>query len=405
MKAVVWHGIGDIRLDDVPEPQLQEPTDAIVRLTASAICGTDLHFVRGTMSGMVPGTILGHEAVGVVEQVGADVRNFAPGDRVVIPSTVSCGYCPPCREGNTAQCDNANPNGPSAGTAFYGGPKDSGALHGLQAEKARVLYANASLVRLPDNVSDDQALLISDIFPTAYFGAELAGVQDGSVVVVFGCGPVGQFAVISARLQGATRVIAVDRVPSRLDMARKNGAEVINFEEEDPIQAIQRLTGGVGADCVIDAVGVDAQHAHGGPAAPDAKEAQKFEEQVEQVAPEAQPTKDGQWVPGDAPSQVLEWAIEAVKKAGQIGIIGVYSPSVTTYPIGKAMNKNLTVRMGNCNHRVYIPHLVDLVAAGVVDPTTVITKQETLQDAVSSYEAFDKRQPGWLKVELEPQAG
>lgn len=405
MKAVVWHGIGDIRLGDVPEPQLQEPTDAIVRLTASAICGTDLHFVRGTMSGMVPGTILGHEAVGVVEQVGADVRNFAPGDRVVIPSTVSCGYCPPCREGNTAQCDNANPNGPSAGTAFYGGPKDSGALHGLQAEKARVLYANASLVRLPDNVSDDQALLISDIFPTAYFGAELAGVQDGSVVVVFGCGPVGQFAIISARLQGATRVIAVDRVPSRLDMARKNGAEVINFEEEDPIQAIQRLTGGVGADCVIDAVGVDAQHAHGGPAAPDAKEAQKFEEQVEQVAPEAQPTKDGQWVPGDAPSQVLEWAIEAVKKAGQIGIIGVYSPSVTTYPIGKAMNKNLTVRMGNCNHRVYIPHLVDLVAAGVVDPTTVITKQETLQDAVSSYEAFDKRQPGWLKVELEPQAG
>ncbi|QLG12678.1 glutathione-dependent formaldehyde dehydrogenase (plasmid) [Deinococcus sp. D7000] len=405
MKAVVWHGIGDIRLDDVPEPQLQEPTDAIVRLTASAICGTDLHFVRGTMSGMVPGTILGHEAVGVVEQVGADVRNFAPGDRVVIPSTVSCGYCPPCREGNTAQCDNANPNGPSAGTAFYGGPKDSGALHGLQAEKARVLYANASLVRLPDNVSDDQALLISDIFPTAYFGAELAGVQDGSVVVVFGCGPVGQFAIISARLQGATRVIAVDRVPSRLDMARKNGAEVINFEEEDPIQAIQRLTGGVGADCVIDAVGVDAQHAHGGPAAPDANEAQKFEEQVEQVAPEAQPTKDGQWVPGDAPSQVLEWAIEAVKKAGQIGIIGVYSPSVTTYPIGKAMNKNLTVRMGNCNHRVYIPHLVDLVAAGVVDPTTVITKQETLQDAVSSYEAFDKRQPGWLKVELEPQAG
>lgn len=405
MKAVVWHGIGDIRLDDVPEPQLQEPTDAIVRLTASAICGTDLHFIRGTMSGMVPGTILGHEAVGVVEQVGADVRNFAPGDRVVIPSTVSCGYCPPCREGNTAQCDNANPNGPSAGTAFYGGPKSAGALDGLQAEKARVLYANSSLVRLPDNVSDDQAILISDIFPTAYFGAELAGVHDGSVVVVFGCGPVGQFAIISARLQGATRVIAVDRVPSRLDMARSNGAEVINFEEEDPIQAIQRLTGGVGADCVIDAVGVDAQHAHGGPAEPSDQQQQQFQEEVRQVAPDAQPTEGGQWVPGDAPSQVLEWAIEAVKKAGQIGIIGVYSPSATTYPIGKAMNKNLTVRMGNCNHRVYIPRLVDLVAAGVVDPTTVLTKQETMQDAISAYEAFDKRQPGWLKVELEPQAG
>jgi len=403
MKAVVWHGIGDIRLDDVPEPQLREKTDAVVRLTASAICGTDLHFIRGTMGGMVPGTILGHEGVGVVEQVGDDVRNFVPGDRVVVPSTISCGYCPPCREGNTAQCDNANPNGPSAGTAFYGGPKDSGPFDGLQAEKARIAYANSSLIKLPDNVSDDQAILLSDIFPTAYFGADIAGVKEGSVVVVFGCGPVGQFAIISAKLLGATRIIAVDRLPDRLDMARRNGAESVNFDTEDPVKAVQRLTGGVGADCVIDVVGIDAQHAHGGPAQPDAEQLKQFKAQVQQNAPDAKPTQDGQWVPGDAPSQVLEWAVEVVKKAGQIGIIGVYSPTMTSYPIGKAMNKNLTLRMGNCDHRAYIPRLVNLVAAGVIDPTKVLTEDVGIQDAISAYKAFDKRQPGWIKVELEPQ--
>jgi len=404
MKAVVWHGIGDIRLDDVPEPKLQKPTDAVVRITASAICGTDLHFIRGTMSGMAPGTILGHEGVGVVEQVGKDVRNFAPGDRVVIPSTVSCGACPQCRMGNTAQCDVANPNGPAAGTSFYGGPKLSGPFDGLQAEKARIAYAHASLVKLPDNVSDEQAILLSDIFPTAYFGAELAGVKTGSVVVVLGCGPVGQFAIISAKLQGATRVIAVDRLPDRLGKARENGAETINFEEEDPVKAVLRLTEQTGADCVIDAVGVDAQHAHHGPARPDAEKKRQFEQEVEQFAPDADPTPDGQWVPGDAPTQAAEWAIEMVRKAGQIGVIGVYSPDVTSYPLGKAMNKNLTVRMGNCNHRTIIPKLVDLVAAGVVDPTRIITEHEHMEDAISAYEAFDKREPGWLKVELQPQA-
>ncbi|GHF65741.1 threonine dehydrogenase-like Zn-dependent dehydrogenase [Deinococcus metalli] len=404
MKAVVWHGIGDIRVDDVPQPTLQEPTDAIVRVTASAICGTDLHFIRGTMSGMVPGTILGHEGVGVVEAVGTDVRNFAPGDRVVIPSTVSCGSCPQCRQGNTAQCDNANPNGPAAGTAFYGGPKESGPLQGLQAEKARILHANSSLIKLPDNVSDEQAILLSDIFPTAYFGAELAGVTTGSVVVVLGCGPVGQFAIISAKLRGATRIIAVDRLDDRLAKARENGAETVNFEHEDPVQAVLRLTGDVGADCVIDAVGVDAQHAHGGPARPDRATEKKDRETVQQVAPDAKPTRGGQWVPGDAPTQALEWAVEMVRKAGQIGIIGVYSPSVEKYPLGKAMNKNLTVRMGNCNHRTHIPKLLEYVAAGVVDPTTIITEHEHIEDAISAYEAFDKRQPGWIKVELHPQA-
>ena len=226
MKAVVFHGIGDIRLDTVRDPKLEKPTDALIRITASAICGTDLHFIRGTLSGMKAGTILGHEAVGIVEEVGKDVRNFRPGDRVVVPSTISCGYCAYCRAGYQAQCDVANPNGPRAGTAFYGGGEAGGSFAGLQAEYARIAFAPANLVKLPDEVDDGRAIMLSDIFPTAWFGAELAEITDGDTVVVFGCGPVGQFAILSAMLQGAGRILAVDRVPSRLEAAKRIGAEV-----------------------------------------------------------------------------------------------------------------------------------------------------------------------------------
>lgn len=404
MKAVVWHGVGDIRLEEVAEPRIEEPTDAIVRLTSSAICGTDLHFIRGTVPNMVPGTILGHEGVGIVEEIGSDVRNLNIGDRVVIPSTIACGVCSYCRAGYYSQCDKANPNGPSAGTAFFGGPKDAGAFNGLQAEKARIPYANVGLVKLPDEVSDEQAILISDIFPTAYFGAEIAEIEDGDTVAVFGCGPVGQFVIASAKLLGAGRIFAVDRVQSRLDMARAQGAEVINFEEEDPVEAIQRLSGGIGVDRAIDAVGVDAQHAHAGPAAKEAKkEARQNQEEVKKIAPEQNPDGNN-WIPGDAPSQVLKWAVQALCKAGTLSIIGVYPQTSETFPIGMAMNKNLTIKMGNCNHRKYIPHLVDLVRSGVIDPTEILTQCEPLTDAISAYKAFDERQPGWIKVELEPEA-
>src|SRR5207248_803467 len=195
------------------------PTDAIVRLTSSAICGTDLHFVRGTMSGTKPGTILGHEGVGVVEQLGEDVRNLEVGDRVVIPSTIACGSCSYCRAGYYAQCVNANPNGPEAGTAFFGGPEQTGPFDGLQAEKARIPYANVGLVKLPDEVSDEDAILISDIFPTGYQAADIAEIRVGDIVCVFGCGPVGQFAIWSAKHLGAGRVIAVHAVPDRLEAA------------------------------------------------------------------------------------------------------------------------------------------------------------------------------------------
>jgi threonine dehydrogenase-like Zn-dependent dehydrogenase len=403
MKAVVFHALGDIRLEDVPEPAIKEPTDAIVRLTSSAICGTDLHFVRGTFSGMKEGRILGHEGVGVIEKLGPMVRNFSVGDRVIIPSTIGCGTCSYCREGYYAQCDNANPGGKRAGSAFFGGPEAAGGFDGLQAEKARVPWANVNLVKLPDEISDDQAILMSDIFPTGWFGADLADIEEGHSVAVFGCGPVGQFAIASAKIMGA-RVIAVDRLDDRLAMAQRQGAEIVNFEKEDPVKTILELTGGIGVDRVIDAVGVDAQHAHHGPAGEQAqKHARELAEEQKKIAPQA--IKEGaQWVAGDAPTQALDWAVEALCKAGQMAIIGVYPPTDRGFPIGKAMNKNLTIKTGNCNHRRYYATLIDLVRSGAVDPVNILTKVEPMQSAIEAYEAFDRRDPGWIKVELKSKA-
>lgn len=402
MKAIVFHGIGDIRLDNVREPRIEQPNDAIVRLTASAICGTDLHMIRGTVSEMKFGTILGHEGVGIVEEVGPGVRNLTKGDRVVIPSTIACGSCSYCRAGYFAQCDQANPNGKDSGTAFFGGPKSSGPFHGLQAEYARIPFANVGLVKLPGEVSDDQAILISDIFPTGYFGADIAGIHEGSTVAVFGCGPVGQFVIASAKLFGAGRVIAVDRIESRLEMARQQGAEVINFETENPVEAIKQLTSGIGVDRAIDAVGIDAEQPQHGPARERSK-VKEFKEQVRKVAPNQHP-RGKNWRPGSGPSQVLEWAVESIAKAGTLSIIGVYSEVLNVFPIGGATEKNLTIRMGNCNHRKYIPKLVDITRAGFVDPSKILTKIEPLMSALDAYKAFDLRQPGWLKVELIPSA-
>jgi threonine dehydrogenase-like Zn-dependent dehydrogenase len=400
VKAVVYHGPGDVRLDSVADPHMVEPTDAIIKITASAICGTDLHLVRGTMPGMVPGTVLGHEAVGVIEDVGAQVRGFNQGDRVVVTSTIGCGTCSYCRAGYYSQCDVANPNGPSAGTSFFGGPKTTGPINGLQAEFARIPYAMTSLVRVPDSVSDDEAILLSDIFPTSWFGARLAEVSRGDTVAVFGAGVVGQFAAVAAKRQGASRVLMVDGNESRLAIARAQNVEVVDYTVEDPVTTIKELTGGIGADRVIDAVGVDAERPKSGPAAAEAEDqAQQFAAEQQAAAPE--PATDGtQWRPGDAPSQVSRWAVQAVAKAGSIGVIGVYPPGFMSYPIGEAMNKNLTVKMGNCNHRRYLPQLLDLVVAGVVRPTDFITQTETTDDAVDAYLTFDKRADGWLKTVL-----
>ncbi len=405
MKAVVFHGIGDIRLDEVREPKIKEPTDAIVRLTASAICGTDLHMVRGTMPGMVPGTILGHEGVGVIADVGRGVRNMVEGDRVVICSTIACGACAYCRSGYYAQCDHANPNGSGAGTAFFGGPKLTGPFDGLQAEFARVPFAQVTCVKLPDEVSDEEAVLLSDIFPTGYFAAKLAEIKKGDTVAVFGCGPVGQFAITSARLLGAGRIFAVDNIPTRLEMARAQGAEIIDFDQDDPVATIKELTLGIGVDRAIDAVGVDANAAHHGPAAKSGKPlADEFAREVSAIAPESKPS-NGNWIPGDAPSQVLRWAVDACAKAGTLAIVGVYPQAAMTFPIGQAMNKNLTVTMGNCNHRRYVPELVEMVRTGRVNPRAVLTQAGPLTSAIEAYQSFDRRAAGWTKVELVPTPG
>jgi threonine dehydrogenase-like Zn-dependent dehydrogenase len=404
MKAVIFHDIGDIRLEDVADPQIEHPTDAVVRVTASAICGTDLHMIRGTMPGMARGTILGHEGAGIVEKLGSGVRNLSVGDRVVIMATIACGWCSYCRAGYSAQCDNANPHGTRAGTAFFGGPKSSGPFHGTQAEKVRVPFAHFNLVRLPPEVRDDQAVLLSDIFPTGYMAAENAEIRPGNVVAVFGCGPVGLFAIESARVLGAGRILAVDRVPDRLEKARLLGAETVDFEREDPVKAILDMTGGIGADRVIDAVGVDAEHPDHGFARlrgiVNGKE-REYREQVRRVAPR-QNHHDGHWRPGRGPSQVLDWAVGACAKAGTLSIVGVYPDAMRSFPLGQAMNMNLTIKMGNCSHRRYAEKLLELVESRTVDPSKILTKRRPLTEAIKAYESFDARLDGWIKVELEP---
>jgi threonine dehydrogenase-like Zn-dependent dehydrogenase len=404
MKAVVWRGIGDIGVDDVPDPVVKEPTDAVLRITTAAICGTDLHFVRGTMPGMRKGTVLGHEAVGIVEEVGSGVRNLTPGTRVVVGSTLSCGYCSYCRSGTYSQCDNANPGGRTAGTAFFGGPEAAGSFDGFQAEFARVPFANVIAVPLPDSVTDEQGIMISDIWPTAWFGGRLAEIGKGDTVAVFGLGPVGQFAVLSAHLQGAGRVFGIDGVASRLDAARRLGAEVIDYNAEDPVAALRELTGGVGPDRVVDAVGVEAERPKSGPAAEQAREqGAELDAARAQAAPQTNEQGD-LWHPGDAPTQAAQWAVQAVAKAGTIGVIGVYPPQLKAYPFGEAFNKNLTIRTGNCPHRRYIPELVRLTASGVVDPATVLTQVDTVPEAIDAYESFDRREEGWIKTALVTDA-
>ncbi len=294
----------------------------------------------------------------------------------------------------------ANPGGPTAGTVFFGGPEEAGGLDGLQAEYARIPFAGVGLVQLPEEISDDQAILMSDILPTSYMAAVMAEVKPSDNVAIFGCGPVGLFAILCAQHLGAGRVFAVDSVESRLEMAQAHGAEVINFQQEDPVSALKELTNGAGPDRTIDAVGVDAATATKGPAAN--KSAQKeFRLELEKIAEQGTP-KGNVFQPGGAPSQALKWAIESVAKAGTVSVIGVYTAPVQGFPIEQVMNKNLTLKAGNCNHRRYMPEMIELVRSGVIRPEEFLTQVQPITSAVDAYQAFDQHQAGWIKVKLDP---
>jgi threonine dehydrogenase-like Zn-dependent dehydrogenase len=410
MKAVVFNGVGNISLKEVADPKIQEPGDAVIALTRSAICGTDLHMIRGTIPGMKEtnlfhnGTILGHEGVGVIESIGKDVKDFAVGDRVIIPSTISCGECYYCKHDITSQCDKANPNGPDAGTSFFGGPKSSGPFDGMQAEKVRVPFADAMLIKIPDNVTDDQAILLSDILPTSYMGVAFVDPKPDDYVAVFGCGIVGLLAIACLKLMKVKTIFAIDHIPERLQKAAEQGAITINFDEEDPVKALKKYTDNKGPNKIIDAVGIDAQQpkCNSLHCLKNIKQRLQFRKEVKQVAPVQRPSCCGNWVPGDGPSQVFEWTLKAIAKAGIFSVIGVYTELLKTFSIGEAMEKNLTIRMGNCNHRAYIPTLLKLVQNGEFDPLPFISHKVELNDAIKAYKVFDKKEKGVIKVVLVP---
>lgn len=401
MKALVFKGVGNIALENVPDPEIKNEHDVIVKITKTTICGTDLHAVRGSMPGMKPGTIIGHEGVGIVEKKGTLVKNFAVGDRVVIASTVACGGCSNCKKGLFSQCDVSNPAGPHAGTAFYGGPITTGDLQGMQAEKVRVPYADVSLVKLPDDVTDDQAILLSDIMPTSYMAIEMADLQENDSVAVFGCGPVGQIAIAFLKQFNVSPIFAIDNEPSRLAFAKEQGAQIINFNEKDPVETLRSLTNKKGPSKIIDAVGTDAMHPDYGLLGNISHMAKlrQFKNEVASIVPKSNPN-GGNWYPGNAPSQVFEWAVEAVEKGGTISIIGVYTELMRIFPIGEAMGKNLTVRAGNCNHRKYMPMLLEMIRKGTFDPLRFLTQKMPFDEIVTAYKHFDKRDKGWLKIVL-----
>ena len=364
MKALVYHGPQDVRIDDKPKPEIQHPEDIILKITNTAICGSDLHLFHGNVNGMEPGQTLGHEFMGVVEKAGDMVTEIKEGDRVVIPFNISCGKCWFCRHDAWSQCDKSNPNGEIG--ASFGYTQVLGGYDGGQAEYVRVPFGNIGPLKVPDELADEQVLFLSDILPTGYFGADIANVQPGDDVAVFGAGPVGYFAAMSALLRGAARVFSIDHWSARLDRTAKLGAEPINFDREDPVERIKRETKGRGTVC-IDAVGYEAigHHVHEKSANP-------------------------AYVPQDS-LQVLNWIVDCARKFSTVGIPGVYMTDFNNFPFGNFFNKELQIRMGQCPVKKYNEQLLHLVETGRIDPTQLISHRLKLEEAPKGYDMFDKK--------------
>jgi len=390
MRALCWHGKGDIRCEQVPDPRIEDPRDAVIKVTACAICGSDLHLLDGYNPAMKPGDVLGHETMGEVVEVGSAARSkLKVGDRVVIPFTISCGECFFCARGLFAGCERSNPNAEMASklwghatAGLYGYSHLTGGYAGGQAEYLRVPYADFGALKVESSLSDEQVLFLSDIFPTGYFGAEMCDIQKGDTIAIWGCGPVGQFAIRSAFMLGAERVIAIDNVPERLALAAKSGAEIVNFDEEEVYDHIQAATDGRGADACIDAVGMEA-HAGGS---------------LYAVIDKAK-TLTG--IGTDRP-QVLRQAITNCRNGGVVSIIGVYAGFLDKVPMGSAMNRGLTFRMGQTHMHRYMQPLLDRIERGEIDPSFVITHRATLEDGPELYKTFRDKKDGCIKVVMKP---
>ena len=389
MKALTWHGRHDMRVDNVPDPKIEEPTDVIIRVTSSGICGSDLHPYNGFAPGMKAGDILGHEPMGVVVEVGSAVKKLKKGDRVVVPFTISCGSCFFCDRDLYSLCDESNPNADQAREAMGHSPAGLfgfghmlGGFSGGQAEYLRVPYADVGPIVVPDGIPDDQVVFLSDIFPTGYMAAENAQIEKGDTVAIWGCGPVAQFAMQSAWMFGAGRVIAIDSVPERLAMAREHGkAETIDYTEGDVVDKLIELTAGRGPDRCIDCVGAEA---HGSGALSGAAESVRETLRLEDDRP-----------------YVLQQALMACRKAGTVSIPGVYFSDVKL-PMGAAMNKGLTLKMGQTHVQHYLEPLMGKIVSGDIDPSFVITDEVPLDKAPEAYATFAERKDGCIKVVLKP---
>ncbi|HJQ09627.1 MAG TPA: zinc-dependent alcohol dehydrogenase [Gemmatimonadaceae bacterium] len=389
MRANCWEGAKHVKVEDVPDPKILNDGDAIVRVTSTAICGSDLHLFNGFMPTMEHGDILGHEFMGEIVEVGRKVKKLKVGDRVVVPFPIACGACWSCQHDMWSLCENSNPNAWIAEkmlghspAGVFGYSHMLGGFAGGQAEYARVPFADVGPLKVPEDLSDDKVLFLSDIFPTGYMGAEMCGIKPGDTIAVWGCGPVGQFAIASARLLGAECVIAIDRFPYRLKLAREGAAAdvTINYEETNVLEALKELTGGRGPDACIDAVGLEA-HAPGLHGLYDkAKQSMRWENDR---------------IPA------LRQAIMACRNGGTVSIVGVYGGFDDKFPLGSVMNRSLTIKTGQCHVHRYMKPLLEHIQNGDIDPSFVITHRMSLEDAPVGFDIFNRKEDDCLKVVLQ----
>jgi threonine dehydrogenase-like Zn-dependent dehydrogenase len=381
MRALCYEGPHHVSVVTKPDPRIEHPGDVVLKVTHSAICGSDLHLLHGFVPDTRVGCTFGHEFAGTVEEVGPSVHTLERGDRVVVPFNISCGGCFYCQRGLTALCESSNPASDVA-CGVYGYSHTTGGFEGGQAQYVRVPYADVGPMKIPDDMSEEDVLFLSDILPTGYQGAEMGEIQPGETVVVFGCGPVGLFAARSAWLMGAGRVIAVDQVPERLEMARRFAAvETVDFGQQgDVVSLLREMTGGRGPDVCIDAVGMEADGSR-----------------LHSVLGKQLLLQAGS-------ATALSWAIQAVRKGGNVSVVGVYGPPFNLVPIGTAMNKGLTLRMNQCNVKRYMPRLLEHIREGRIDAKGIITHRFSLEEAPHAYKLFEQKKDGCIKCVLYPHA-